>query len=152
MYKLALLFFVFFNPTVASLAADSSPAPVAAVENKELKKARESIVKKDWPAAIVVLEPYTKNTANDADGFNLLGYSYRNIKRYDESLVAYKKALEIDPKHRGAHEYIGIAYIQMSQLANAKIHLDALDKICTFSCEEYRDLKKAYLAATSTTK
>jgi tetratricopeptide (TPR) repeat protein len=81
-----------------------------------------------------------------------LGYSYRNIKRYDESLVAYKRALEIDPKHRGAHEYIGIAYIQMSQLANAKIHLDALDKICTFSCEEYRDLKKAYLAATSTTK
>jgi tetratricopeptide (TPR) repeat protein len=76
----------------------------------------------------------------------------RNIKRYDESLVAYKRALEIDPKHRGAHEYIGIAYIQMSQLANAKIHLDALDKICTFSCEEYRDLKKAYLAATSTTK
>jgi tetratricopeptide (TPR) repeat protein len=152
MYKLAFLFFVFFNPTVASLAADISPAPVAAVENKELKKARESIVKKDWPAAIVVLEPYTKNTANDADGFNLLGYSYRNIKRYDESLVAYKRALEIDPKHRGAHEYIGMAYIQMSQLANAKIHLDALDKICTFSCEEYRDLKKAYLAATSTTK
>ena len=72
MYKLVLLFFVFFNPTVASLAADSSPAPVAAVENKELKKARESIAKKDWPAAIVVLEPYTKNTANDADGFNLL--------------------------------------------------------------------------------
>ena len=152
MYKLVLLFFVFFNPTVASLAADSGPAPVATVENKELKKARDSIAKKDWPAAIVVLEPYTKNTANDADGFNLLGYSYRNIKRYDESLVAYKRALEIDPKHRGAHEYIGIAYIQMSQLANAKIHLDALDKICTFSCEEYRDLKKAYLAATSTTK
>ena len=151
MYKFVLLFFVFFNPTVAALAADTSPSPVAA-ENKELKKARESIAKNDWPAAIVVLEPYTKNTANDADGFNLLGYSYRNLKRYDESLVAYKKALEIDPKHRGAHEYIGIAYIQMSQLANAKIHLDALDKICTLSCEEYRDLKKAYLAATSAAK
>jgi len=151
MHKFVLLFFVFFNPTVAALAADTSPSPVAA-ENKELKKARESIAKKDWPAAIVVLEPYTKNTANDADGFNLLGYSYRNLKRYDESLVAYKKALEIDPKHRGAHEYIGIAYIQMSQLANAKIHLDALDKICTLSCEEYRDLKKAYLAATSAAK
>ena len=151
MYKFVLLFFVFFNPTIAALAADTSPAPVAS-ENKVLKKARESIAKKDWPAAIVVLEPYTKNTANDADGFNLLGYSYRNLKRYDESLVAYKKALEIDPKHRGAHEYIGIAYIQMSQLANAKIHLDALDKICTLSCEEYRDLKKAYVAATSTSK
>ena len=148
MYKLVLVFFVFFNPTVALLAADTTPAPVTF----ELQKARESIAKKNWAAAVAVLEPNTKNTANDADGFNLLGYSYRNLKRYDESLIAYKKALEIDPKHRGAHEYIGIAYIQMSQLANAKIHLDALDKICTLSCEEYRDLKKAYLAATSTTK
>ena len=148
MYKLVLVFLVFFNPTVALLAADTTPAPVTF----ELQKARESIAKKNWAAAVAVLEPYTKNTANDADGFNLLGYSYRNLKRYDESLIAYKKALEIDPKHRGAHEYIGIAYIQMSQLANAKIHLDALDKICTLSCEEYRDLKKAYLAATSTTK
>ena len=152
MYKFVLLFFVLMHSTFASLAADTtSPAPVP-VENKELKKARESISKKDWIAAVTVLEPYTKNTTNDADGFNLLGYSYRNLKRYDESLVAYKKALEIDPKHRGAHEYIGIAYIQMSQLTNAKIHLDALDKICTLSCEEYRDLKKSYLAATSTTK
>ena len=152
MYKFVLLFFVLMHSTFASLAADTtSPAPVP-VENKELKKARESISKKDWIAAVTVLEPYTKNTANDADGFNLLGYSYRNLKRYNESLVAYKKALEIDPKHRGAHEYIGIAYIQMSQLANAKVHLDALDKICTLSCEEYRDLKKAYLAATSSAK
>jgi len=50
--------------------------------------------------------------------------------------------------HRGAHEYIGVAYIQMGQLAKAKEHLDALDKICTFSCEEYRDLKKAYEEAS----
>lgn len=149
MYKLVLLFFVLMHSTFASLAADiTSPTPVTF----ELQKARESIAKKNWAAAVAVLEPYTKNNTNDADGFNLLGYSYRNIKRYDESLVAYKKALEIDPKHRGAHEYIGIAYIQMSQLANAKVHLDALDKICTLSCEEYRDLKKAYLAATSSTK
>lgn len=150
MFKLLLLFFVFFNPTAASLAADSSPGP--AVEATELRKARESITKKDWVTAAAVLEPFTKNNLKDADGFNLLGYSYRNLKRYDESLVAYKKALEIDPKHRGAHEYIGMAYIQMSQLSNAKIHLDALDKICTFSCEEYRDLKKAYLSATNTSK
>ena len=64
-------------------------------------------------------------------------------KRYDESLVAYKQALTLDPKHRGAHEYIGMAYIQMGQPAKAREHLAALDKICTFSCEEYRDLKKA---------
>jgi tetratricopeptide (TPR) repeat protein len=90
-----------------------------------------------------VLDPYTVTNPRSADGFNLLGYSLRNQKKYDESLLAYKQALTLDPKHRGAHEYIGIAYVQMGQLDKAKEHLASLDKICPFSCEEYRDLKKA---------
>jgi cytochrome c-type biogenesis protein CcmH/NrfG len=110
----------------------------------ELSKARQLIDKKDWPSAITALESYTRANPSNADGFNLLGYGLRNLKRYDESLVAYKQALKLEPSHRGAHEYIGVAYIQMGQLDKAKEHLDALDKICLFSCEEYRDLKKAY--------
>jgi cytochrome c-type biogenesis protein CcmH/NrfG len=94
-----------------------------------------------------VLEAYVKANPKSADGFNLLGYSYRNLKKYDESLVAYKQALTLDPKHRGAHEYIGIAYVQMGQMDKARDHLAQLNKICTFSCEEYRDLKKAIEAA-----
>jgi Flp pilus assembly protein TadD len=113
----------------------------------ELAKARELIAKKDWGTAVTTLERFTRANPANADGFNLLGYSYRNLKRYDDALVAYKQALTLDPKHRGAHEYIGIAYIQMGQLDKAKEHLDALDKICLFSCEEYRDLKEAYNAA-----
>ena len=78
---------------------------------------------------------------------NLLGYSYRNLKRYPESFKAYETALDIDPKHRGAHEYIGVAYIQTGNLAKAEEHLAALDKICFFPCEEFTDLKKAVAAA-----
>jgi Flp pilus assembly protein TadD len=122
------------------LAADTSP-PVPV--DKEMQTAKAQIAKKDWMAAVATLEPYTKANAKSADGFNLLGYSYRNLKRYDESLIAYKQALTLDPKHKGAHEYIGMAYIQMGQPAKAREHLAALDKICAFSCEEYRDLKKA---------
>ncbi len=94
------------------------------------------------------MEGFTRANPANADGFNLLGYGLRNLKSYDESLVAYKQALKLDPKHRGAHEYIGVAYVQMGQLGKAKEHLDALDKICFFACEEYRDLKKAYEAAS----
>jgi tetratricopeptide (TPR) repeat protein len=114
----------------------------------ELAKARELIEKKDWGNAIQTLESYTRGNPGSADGFNLLGYGYRNLKRFEESLAAYEKALKLDPEHRGAHEYIGVAYIQMGQLGKAKEHLDALDRICTFSCEEYRDLKKAYEEAS----
>ena len=120
----------------------------ASVVDTEMTRAREMIAKKDWGAALLVLESYTRANPGSADGFNLLGYSLRNLKRYDESLVAYEKALKLDPNHRGAHEYIGVAYIQMGQLGKAKEHLDALDKICFFSCEEYRDLKKTYEEAS----
>ena len=125
-------------------AGDSSPPTPRDVE---LEKAKTAIARKDWAGAQALLEAYTVANPRSADGFNLLGYSLRNQKKYDESLVSYKQALTLDPKHKGAHEYIGIAYIQMGQLDNAKEHLASLDKICVFSCEEYRDLKKAIAQA-----
>lgn len=127
-----------------AFAADTSPP---SPRDTELEKAKTAIARKDWTAAQAVLGPYTVANPGSADGFNLLGYSLRNQKKYDESLVAYKQALSLDPKHRGAHEYIGMAYIQMGQLDKAKEHLATLDKICPFSCEEYRDLKKAIAEA-----
>ena len=127
-----------------AFAGDSSPP---APRDLELEKAKAAIARKDWPAAQAVLEAYTVANPRSADGFNLLGYSLRNQKMYDPSLAAYKQALTLDPKHKGAHEYIGIAYIQMGQLDKAKEHLASLDKICVFSCEEYRDLKKAIAQA-----
>ena len=43
------------------------------------------------------------------------------------SIPIYEKALAIDPKHRGAHEYIGEAYLMLGDVAKAKRHLAALD-------------------------
>ena len=127
-----------------AFAGDSSPPTP---RDFELEKAKLAIARQDWVAALAVLEPYTVANPRNADGFNLLGYSLRNQKKYDESLVAYKQALTLDPKHKGAHEYIGMAYVEMGQLDKAKEHLASLDKICFFSCEEYRDLKKAIAEA-----
>ncbi len=135
---------VFLLAGSVAFAGDSSPPTP---RDLELEKAKTAIARKDWPGALSVLEAYTVANPRSADGFNLLGYSLRNQKKYDEALVAYKQALTLDPKHKGAHEYIGIAYIQMGQLDKAKEHLASLDKICTFSCEEYRDLKKAIAQA-----
>jgi len=138
-----LLIASLFASTIVFAADTSPPSP----KDAELEKAKAAIARKDWAIAQAVLEPYTASNPRSADGFNLLGYSLRNQKKYDESLIAYKQALTLDPKHRGAHEYIGIAYIQMGQLDKAKEHLASLDKICAFSCEEYRDLKKAIAEA-----
>ena len=58
----------------------------------------------------------------------------------------YQQALRIDPQHRGAHEYMGEAYLMVDNPAKAKEHLAALDKLCFFPCEEFSDLKKAIAA------
>jgi hypothetical protein len=55
----------------------------------------------------------------------------------------YREALRIDPKHRGATEYLGEAYLMVNDLPKAKEQLAALDKLCFFGCEEYTMLKKA---------
>jgi cytochrome c-type biogenesis protein CcmH/NrfG len=127
----------------AQAAYDTPDTPT----QSELSPAIKLIENKNWTGAISALLIYTRANPSHADGFNLLGYSYRHLKRYDESLAAYNKALTLDPKHRGAHEYIGEAYIQLGQLDKAKVHLDALNRICSMPCQEYRDLKKSYDAA-----
>ena len=72
----------------------------------DLAQAQKQIAQKDWKSAVVTLEKYTKANPTDAEGFNLLGYSYRNIRRYDESFAAYRQALTLDPKHREAHRQL----------------------------------------------
>jgi len=109
----------------------------------DLAAAKSQIQKKEWSSAISTLEKFVKANPNDADGFNLLGYSLRNAKRYPEAIFNYKEALRIDPLHRGAHEYLGVAYIQNKEVAKAKDLLVSLEKICGVQCEEYQALKKA---------
>ena len=55
----------------------------------------------------------------------------------------YRRALQLNPRHRGAHEYIGEAYLMTNDLPKAEQHLGALQEICLIPCEEYEDLKKA---------
>jgi tetratricopeptide (TPR) repeat protein len=47
----------------------------------------------------------------NADVQNFIGYSYRNLKNYELAFTHYKRAIELDPRHRGAHEYIGETYL-----------------------------------------
>ena len=128
-----------FNLHFAQAADVSGPSAAGS----DLGNAKAQIEKKDWPGAISTLEKFVKANPNDADGYNLLGYSLRNAKRYPEAVFNYKEALRIDPQHRGAHEYLGMAYVQTKEIAKAKELLSSLEKICGLKCEEYVDLKKA---------
>ena len=80
---------------------------------------------------------------DSADLQNLLGYSYRNLGQLDLAFKHYERALVLDPRHRGAHEYIGETYLMTGDITGAEKHLAALREICLLPCDELEDLKRA---------
>jgi tetratricopeptide (TPR) repeat protein len=122
------------KPAASAPAKPVDPDYAAAVKSIKAEK---------YAAAIPLLEGVVKRDATNADAYNWLAYSIRKNGDPAASIPLYEKALALDPKHRGAHEYIGEAYLMLNNLPKAKEHLAKLDKLCFFSCEEYRDLKKA---------
>ena len=113
-----------------------------------LEQARQANAAREWTRAVALLRDAVAKDSQNADYHNLYAYSLRNGPNPDMALVFkhYGEALRIDPKHRGAHEYIGEAYLQTGNLPKAKEHLSALDRLCFFPCEEHTDLKKKVAA------
>ena len=70
----------------------------------------------------------------------------------DKAFLHYDKALAIDPKHLGAHEYLGEAYLMAGNLPKAEEHLKILDGLCFLPCDEYTKLKKVVAGYKATGK
>ncbi|MEO8132913.1 MAG: tetratricopeptide repeat protein [Betaproteobacteria bacterium] len=124
-------------------AADTETTPAANAANADFTAGKKAIEAKDWSGAVNALEKAVRKEPKNADAHNLLGYSYRWLGKMDDSFAHYRTALSLEPMHRGAHEYIGIAYLKAKQPAKAKEHLTQLERICGTKCEEYGDLAKA---------
>lgn len=124
----------------AAMAAGSSST---SSKPSELADAETAIEAGDYNRAIGLLEKVIADDPQNADAWNFLGFSQRNLKRLDQALDAYRKALAIDPEHLGANEYLGELYLQTGDLAKAKERLEKLDDACTFGCDEFDDLQQA---------
>ncbi len=130
----------------SGLHARDLPGAAAPTIDERLRNARDSIRAKDWTNALAELRDAAREEPRNADVFNLLGYSYRKQAKPDlaKAFAHYQMALRIDPGHRGAHEYIGEAYLLDGKLLQAESHLVALEKLCgNKTCEEYADLERA---------
>jgi tetratricopeptide (TPR) repeat protein len=97
----------------------------------------------DVAGALQRFESALKRFPGSANLHNELGYTHRKLGQFDKAFEHYKRALAIDPRHRGAHEYIGEAYLQVGDLPNAEKHLAALRSICLLPCDELNELRRA---------
>lgn len=79
----------------------------------------------------------------NADIQNYLGYAYRRLRRLDLAFVHYRRALMLNPRHRGAREHLGEAYLMAGDLALAEAQLQALKRTCLIPCDEHGDLERA---------
>ena len=128
-----------------ALAAGGNGGGDAVPADPVIAAAQEATARNDYgKAAGILREALVKSPAN-ADYHNLYAYAVRKGPGPDMDLVFkhYNEALRLEPKHRGAHEYIGEAYLMVGNVAKAKEHLARLDRLCFFGCPEYTDLKKA---------
>jgi Flp pilus assembly protein TadD len=100
----------------------------------------------DWAEAVRLFKRAEVRHPDHADLQNILGFSHRNLKQYEPAFRHYRRALDLDPRHRGAHEYIGETYLMTGDPAGAERHLAALREICLLPCDELGDLERAIAA------
>jgi Flp pilus assembly protein TadD len=114
----------------------------------DLTSARAKIQAGNYAAAVEELRGLAEDN-QEADVYNLLGFSLRKSGDYATSLTYYNKALDLRPDFKAAREYLGELYVETGKLDKAKEQLAALTKLCPSGCEERGDLEKALNAKTA---
>jgi tetratricopeptide (TPR) repeat protein len=132
----------------ASLGATGALAVdnITSKDAPDLTSVRAKIKAKDFKAALAELTPMLA-TYQHADVYNLMGFSLRKTGDYKQAYTYYRKALDFDPEHKGALEYLGELYVETGQLDKAKENVVLLKKLCPSGCEELADLEKAIATA-----
>ena len=119
-------------PTRDSAAAD--PAYRAAIELIDGQRFAEAI---KLPKQVVAHDP------TRADAYSELGFASRKLGDYGAALAYYRIALQLDPRHLGATEYLGELYAESGDLTNAQAQLARVAEICRGTCEAFTDLEAA---------
>ena len=128
--------------TMASVALDAEWAQLDA----DFKAGKKALVAEDWNGAIKAFELAALRDPLNADIQNYIGYAYRRLRQLGPAIGHYQQALTLNPRHRGAHEHLGEAYLVLGDSAKAEQLLAALENICLIPCEEYDDLRRAISA------
>jgi tetratricopeptide (TPR) repeat protein len=133
----------------ASVAATDALAidTVTSRDAPDLTSVRAKIKAKDFKAAIVELTPMLE-THQHADVYNLMGFSLRKSGDPKQAYTFYRKALDFDPEHKGALEYLGELYVETGQVDKARENVLLLKKLCPGGREELADLEQAIASAS----
>ncbi len=115
---------------------------VSSRDAPDLASVRAKIKAKDYKAALAELTPMLA-TQQHADVYNLMGFSLRKTGDTKQAYTFYRKALDFDPEHKGALEYLGELYVETGEIEKARQNVALLKQLCPSGCEELTDLEQA---------
>ncbi len=103
--------------------------------------------KKEWDTAIKYFKEVSENMlyATPYMAMANLGWAYYNKKKYSLSETYYLKALDIEPKFVNAQRGLGLTYIAMGRIGEAKDILEKAVKDYPMIAVLYDDLAKVYV-------
>ncbi len=127
----------------AEAASTKDNSKSAASKDASFERGQQAFRDGDWEGAVGYFKKTVADDANNAEAYNLMGYSYRRMGQADPAFEAYAKALDIDPKHRGANKYLGETYLLVSDVEKANAQLALLKDLCGKQCKETVKLQKA---------
>ena len=132
----------------ASVAATGALAidNITSKDAPYLASVRAKIEAKDYKGALAELTPMLE-THQHADVYSLMGFALRKTGDYKQAYTFYRKALDFDPEHKGALEYLGELYVETGQVDKARENVVLLQKLCPVGCEELMDLQEAIASA-----
>lgn len=107
----------------------------------DFEKVQALVDAQSYSEAIKLLKVYLASDETNADYHNLMGFSLRKTDDFEGSLTHYFRAIELEPEHLGANEYLGELYLKLDDAENAQAQLDALASFgCEAGCEQFDNL------------
>lgn len=134
----AMFVFLTGATTTSALAMGSSNTWTS--DGTDLSAVSELVDTGMYDMAVDKIETMLKDDPDNADLYNYLAYSQRNLGDYDSARQNYERALMINPEHVGALEYQGELFLKTGKPELAQENLARLEQICGTDCAEYKEL------------
>lgn len=131
---LALLFLA--APLSTQAVAFSSGGNSSASDDPDMRKGDAAVIERRFDDALISYRRVLDRDPENADAWSQTGFVHRKLGDFEQSLNAYQHALEIQPFHLGANEYLGELYLQTDQVDKAEEMAAILRRACPTGCEE----------------
>ena len=128
-----------------AIAAPDSGLPAGPTVGERIATAHKAVAAKDWKRAMSELNVALREEPRNPEVHNLLGFTYRMQpqRNLPKSYEHYNIALQLNPGHKAALEYLGEAYLMDGKPEEAEKTLVRLEGVCGRNCPEYQELAQA---------